>query len=83
MTFRIKLIVEEVEGLSLGAVHVEPEVTDEVLLVKEGAIGAEEGVLVEATQAVSYADLESLTLQLGVRVVTTFNLNFTSKSLQR
>ena len=38
------LVVEGVESLSQGAVHVEPPVADEVLLVEQRAIGAEEAV---------------------------------------
>ena len=33
------------ESLSLGAVEVEPPVTDQVVLVEDGSVGAEEGVL--------------------------------------
>ena len=36
------VVVEAVETLGLGAVEVEPPVTDEVLLVEDGAVGAEE-----------------------------------------
>ena len=36
------LVVEGVEGLRLGAVHVEPPVADKVGLVKQGSVGAEE-----------------------------------------
>ena len=67
----------------MGAVHVEPEVTDEVLLVKEGPVGAEEGELVEPTHTVGDTDLERLALQLGVGVVTTLHLDFESQSLEK
>ena len=64
------LVIEAVEILGSGAVKVEPPVTDEVVLVEEGSVGAEEAVLCEATGAVSSADVEGLALSLGVRVVT-------------
>ena len=38
------LVIEGVEPLGQGAVHVEPPVADEVLLVEDGPVGAEEGV---------------------------------------
>ena len=38
------LILDAVQLLSQGAVHVEPPVADEVLLVEDGPVGAEEGV---------------------------------------
>ena len=53
----------------LRAVHVEPPVTDEVLLVEEGAVGAEEAVLDEVGVAEVGADVEGLALGLGVGVV--------------
>ena len=64
------LIIEAVEVLGGGAVEVEPPVADEVVLVEESSVGAEEAVLGEATSSVSGADVESLALGLGVRVVT-------------
>ena len=38
------LLVEVVVVLGEGAVNVEPPVADEVLLVEDGSVGAEEGV---------------------------------------
>ena len=64
------LVVEGVELLSGGAVEVEPPVADEVVLVEESSVGAEEAVLGEAASSVSGADVESLALGLGVGVVT-------------
>ena len=64
------LVVEGVELLSGGAVKVEPPVADEVVLVEEGSVGAEEAVLGEPTSAIGRADVESLALSLRVRVVT-------------
>ena len=64
------LIIEAVEVLGGGAVEVEPPVADEVVLVEESPVGAEEAVLGQTSGAVSGADMESLALGLGVRVVT-------------
>ena len=64
------LVVERVELLGGGAVKVEPPVADEVVLVQESSVGAEEAVLGEPTSAISRADVESLALSLRVRVVT-------------
>merc|ERR1712203_610981 len=77
------LIVEGVELLSSRAVKVEPPVTDEVVLVEEGSVGAEEAVLGEATGAVSSADVEGLALSLGVRVVTSIDLSVTEEARLR
>ena len=53
----------------LRAVHVKPPVTDEVLLIEDGAIGAEEAVLGEAATAVVTTDVEGLALGLRVGIV--------------
>merc|ERR1712106_1255692 len=50
--------IQSVERFSQTAVNIEPPVTDEVLLVEEGAIGAEEAVLGEAIIAVVSTDVE-------------------------
>ncbi len=52
----VEELVEAVEVLAGGAVHVVPPVADEVLLVEDGAVRAEEGVEV----AVSLAHVEDL-----------------------
>ena len=64
-----EVVVEAVETLGLGAVEVEPPVADEVVLVEDGSVGAEEAVLGQTTGAVSGADVEDLALGLGVGVV--------------
>ena len=64
------LVVERVEILGGGAVEVEPPVADEVVLVEESSVGAEETVLGQTSGSVSCADVESLALSFGVRVVT-------------
>ena len=63
------LLIQGVEALGFGAVKVEPPVADEVVLVEDGAVGAEEGVLGKTTLAVSGADVEDLTLSLGISIV--------------
>ena len=68
------LIVQAVEVLGGGAVHVEPPVADEVLLLEQGAVGAEERELGETGVAVVGADVERLALRLGVAVVTAVHL---------
>ena len=50
-------------------VHIEPPVTDEVLLVEKGAVGAEEAVLDEPGVAIVGAYVESLAVWLRVSVV--------------
>merc|ERR1740123_2057429 len=74
------LVIEGVELLGGGAVKVEPPVADEVVLVEEGSVGAEEAVLGEPTGAIRRADVERLALSLRVRVVTSVHLTVTSKS---
>ena len=64
------LLVERVEVLGLGAVHVEPPVADEVLLVEESPVGAEETVLGKVPLAEVDADVEGLTVGLRVSVVS-------------
>ena len=64
------LVVEGVEVFGGGAVKVEPPVADEVVLVQESSVGAEEAVLGEPTGAIGCADVERLALSLRVRVVT-------------
>ena len=63
-----------VTHLGGGAVEVEPPVADEVVLVEESPVGAEEAVLGQTASTVSSADVESLALSLGVRVVTWKNI---------
>ena len=63
------LLIEAVERLGQRAVHVEPPVADEVLLVEEGPVRAEERLGMEAAAAVVDADVERLAVGLGVGVV--------------
>jgi len=74
------VLVEAVEAFGRGAVEVEPPVADEVLLVEDGSVGAEEGVLGQAAQTVSCAHMESLAFCLGISVVTSFDLTVADES---
>ena len=49
---RRNLLVQRVEIFGLRAVHVEPPVADEVLLVEQGPIGAEERILDQTASSV-------------------------------
>ena len=62
--------MSRVSRLYQGAVNIEPPVTDEVLLVEEGSVGTEMGVLDEVGVAEVRTDVEPLALGLGVGVVT-------------
>ena len=53
----------------LWTVDVEPPVADEVLLVEDGSIGAEEAVLGKSASTIVPADVERLALCLRVGVV--------------
>ena len=53
----------------LGAVHIEPPVANEVLLVEDSPVGAEEAVLGESSPTVISAYVERLALCLRVGVV--------------
>ena len=64
-----KVVEDKERCLHLWAVHVKPPVTDEVLLVEERAVGAEEAVLEQGVAAVRGADVEWLTVGICVRVV--------------
>ena len=61
-------------SLGLGAVKVEPPVADEVVLVEDGSVGAQEAVLAQTTLGVGGANVEHLALGLRVGIVTAGNL---------
>ena len=67
------------QGLGLSAVKVEPPVADEVVLVEDGSIGAEEAVLGQTALTVSGADVEDLALSLGIGIVATINLSLAAE----
>ena len=61
------------ESLSyLRAVHIEPPITDEVLLVKQSTIRTKEAVLGEVFTAKVGTDVESLALSFWISVVTLY-----------
>jgi len=68
---------ESVESLRSGAVDVVPPVAVEDLLLKEGAVGAEErGWEHAASVRVQQADMVGLALELRVGIVTSENFSF-------
>ena len=77
------VVIEAVEVLGDGAVHVEPPVADEVLLVEEGPVGAEEAVPGETPGTVTSADVECLAVGLRVSVVSSVNLAVTQEGSVR
>ena len=79
-TFGGDLVVAAVQILGLGTVKVEPPVADEVVLVEDGAVGAEEAILGEATLSVSGANVEHLALGLGICVVSSIHLSVAGES---
>ena len=80
LSFSRYLLVEAVESLGLGAIEVEPPVTDEVFLVEDGPVGAQKGVFAEAALPVVGANVEYLALRLGITVVTSVDLAITAKT---
>ena len=68
-SFSGDVIIDGVKTFSFCTVKVEPPVTDEVVLVEDGAIGTEEAVLGQTTLAISGTDVEHLALSLGVSIV--------------
>ena len=79
-TFSGDLIVAAVQIFGLGAVKVKPPVADEVVLVEDGSVGAQEAVLAKTAQTVGSANVEHLALGLGVGVVTAINLTFAGEA---
>ena len=69
-----------VTHLGGGAVEVEPPVADEVVLVEDGSVGAEEAVLGQTAGSIGGTDVEDLALGLGVGVVTSVHLTLARKS---
>jgi len=79
-TFSSDIFVQAVKTLSLSTVKVKPPITDEVCLVKDGSIGAQERIFRKTTLAISCAHMESLAFSLSISIVSTLNLSFTAKS---
>ena len=74
------LIIQSIETLGFSAVKVEPPVTDEVVLVEDGSVGAEEAVLGKTSSTISSADVEHLALGFWISIVSSINLSITRKS---
>ena len=70
---RRDLLVQRVELLGLATVNVKPPVADEVRLVKQSSIGAEEAVLGQP-ELISSANVKQLAVRLGVGVVAAVHL---------
>ena len=70
LSFGGNVFVEAVEAFGFSTVKVEPPITNEVSLVEDGTVGAQEGVLGKASGAIGGADMESLTFGLGISVVS-------------
>ena len=73
-SFSLKIYRFEIRTLRLllshlSAIHVEPPVTDEVLLVEKGAVGAEEAVLKKPRIAIICTNMECLAIRFWVSVV--------------
>jgi len=66
--------VQGIEVLRLRAVHIEPPVTDEVLLVEQSSVRTEEAVLYQGATAVIATDVECLAVCVLIRVVTFYLL---------
>ena len=56
--FFCDLLVEGVEGLCQRAVHIEPPVANEVLLVEQSPVGTEEAVLGQTSVSEVGTDVE-------------------------
>ena len=69
------VFVEAVEAFGFSTVKVEPPITNEVALVEDGTVGAQEGVLGQTTSTVGGTDMESLTFGLGISVVSFKQIN--------
>ena len=74
LSFSFNFQVSGIEAFSERAVHVEPPVADEVVLVEDGSIGTEEAVLGEAALPIAGTNVESLALGFSVSIVTSISL---------
>ena len=70
LSLSCNLVIERVESLSFGAFKVEPPVTDEIVLVEDGSIRAEEREGAQGSLVISGADVENLALGLSVSIVS-------------
>jgi len=77
------LVILAVQVLGLGTIKVEPPVTDEVVLVEDGAVGTEEGVFAQTSETISGTDVEYLAFGLGISVVASINLTLAREASLR
>jgi hypothetical protein len=80
LTLSSYVIVKAVQALSLSTVKVKPPIADEIVLVEDGAIGAQEAVLGESTLSVGSANVEHLALSLRVSIVASIHLTVANKT---
>lgn len=73
------VFIQRVETFGFWAVKVEPPITDEVFLVKDGSVGAEEGVFGKASKTIGCAYVECLAVSFGVGIVSSFYLAVTEE----
>ena len=66
--------VPRIKAFGERAVHVEPPVTYEVVLVEDSSIRTEEAVLGEAALPITGTDVESLTLGFQISIVSSIGL---------
>ena len=64
------VFIQRVETFGFWAIKVEPPITDEVFLVKDGSVGAEEGVFGKASKTIGCAYVECLAVSFGVGIVS-------------
>jgi hypothetical protein len=67
----------------LGTVHVEPPVTDKILLIEQGPVGTQEGELEWTTYTIGYTNVELLALALGICIVANLSAFTEEGCLQR
>ena len=64
------LNVKEIQVLSLGAVHIEPPVTHELLLVEDGSVGTQEVKLYKYSVTIVWTNMIQLTISLWISIVS-------------
>ena len=74
LSLSVNFQIPSIESLSKRTVHVEPPVADEVVLVEDGPVGAEEAVLGKAPLTIVSTDMECLALGLSISIVTPIHL---------
>ena len=70
ISFSSDVIIQAIKSLGLRAVKVEPPITNEIILVENGSVGAQKWVFGESTLSVSGANVENLALGLRVGIIS-------------